>query len=182
MEKLIALDSSFFLFLNHLPHNTLFDAIGKLFSGIGTAGAVWFLLGIYFILRQEKKDHWFLAPLIIAGTLSWIITEGILKPMVARLRPAVEMGAIVIGSANEGFSFPSGHATIAWAMAVVLSHKEPKWKWVFYILALLISFSRIYLGKHYPFDVTGGGLIGWGIGALSIKISPRLKKILQKSF
>jgi len=55
-------------------------------------------------------------------------------------------------------------------MAVVLSHKEPKWKWVFFALAILISFSRIYLGKHYPLDVIAGGVLGWIIGKVSLRL------------
>ncbi len=181
MDKLLALDTSLFFLLNYLPHTAFFDLVGTFFSGIGTAGIVWFVLGAILLWKEEKKDPTLLAPLLMAGSVSWAVVEVVLKPLVGRLRPIAQFGAIVVGGDNGGFSFPSGHATIAFAMAVVLSTKEPKWKWVFYVLAILISFSRIYLGKHYPLDVIGGGLIGWSIGVITLSTEPLIRKNLSKS-
>lgn len=181
MQTLLALDQSLFLFLNHLPHGWLGNALGLLLSGAGTAGLVWFALGFLLFLKEEKKDHWFFAPLIAAGGASWLMAEKILKPLIARPRPAADIGAVILGmDINGSYSFPSGHATIAWAMAVVLSRKEPKWRWIFYLLAILISFSRIYIGKHFPLDVIGGGLLGWGIGHISLFVASHLRMLRRK--
>ena len=176
-ETLLLIDRQLFLWINHLPHNALLNGVNLLLSGIGTAGLVWFVLGVILILKEEKKDlparaslrllqagHWFLAPIAAAGATSWVLVERIIKPWAARSRPSLEIGAIIVGDGRTDFSFPSGHATIAWAMAIVLSRKEPKWRWLFYTLAFLISFSRIYLGKHYPLDVVAGALLGTAIG------------------
>ena len=194
-SSLLSLDQSLFLSINHLLHTPLTNTLGLLLSGVGTAGIIWFFLGLYLFFREEKKDlpasgpariatqsvaggfavrrwqagRWFFFSILFAGGLSWLIVEAILKPLVARSRPGLELGAILVGSTtNDSYSFPSGHATIAFAMAVVLSHKEPKWRRVFYVLAVLISLSRIFLGKHYPIDVIVGGLLGWSIGKLSL--------------
>jgi len=157
MELLLTLDRQLFLFINHLPHTSLSDVVALAISGVGTAGIIWFIIAILLFLREEKKDHWFFLPVLLAGGTSWAIVELILKPLVGRIRP----------DGSDGFSFPSGHATIAFAMAVVLSRKEPKWKWIFYTLATLISLSRIYLGVHYPLDVLFGALLGWGVGRIA---------------
>ena len=125
---------------------------------------MWFALGVILFIREEKRDHRFFVPILLTVGASWILVEKIIKPLVARSRPALELGAIIIGDGRTDFSFPSSHATIAWAFVVVLANKEPRWRWLFFTLATLISFSRIYLGKHYPLDVLAGGLIGWGIG------------------
>lgn len=157
-------DQQIFLYINHLPHGGISDTLAKLLSGIGTAGVVWFVIGIVLFLREEKKHPLFFAPIIAAGGVSWALVELVIKPLVARPRPTLEMGAIIVGGLKNDFSFPSGHATIAFAMAAVLSLYEPKLTKWFYALALFISLSRIYLGVHYPVDVLAGGALGWGIG------------------
>lgn len=176
MEGLLSLDTQMFLLVNHLPHNAFLNALGLGLSAIGTAGVIWlFIAGVLFIF-EEKKDHLVFGPLFLAGAASWFLVEKILKPLIARPRPMPDMGAIILGlDLSDSYSFPSGHATIAWALAYVLARKEPRWKWGFYVLAFLISLSRIYIGKHYPLDVLGGGIIGWAIGMVSLIIFKKLR-------
>lgn len=165
MNWLLSIDTQIFFFINHLPHRGYIDSLALFLSGIGEAGIVWFVIGAIFMFREESKDRQLFMPLGLAGGLAWSIAELILKPFVARLRPSSALdAATVIGGFPLGYSFPSMHATFAFALAVVLSYREKRWKKVLYILALLISLSRIYLGHHYPSDVIVGGLLGWGIG------------------
>lgn len=159
MNATRAIDQQVFLFINHLPHSGITDGMAKFFSLIGTAGAVWLAIGGLLFLKEEKKHHMFFVPIIGAGGISYVLVEFILKPLIARPRPT---------NLLSDFSFPSGHATIAFAMAVVLSAYEPKFRWLFYALAVCISFSRIYIGVHYPLDVLSGALLGWGIGVLML--------------
>lgn len=172
----LTFDDQLFFLINHLPHNAVLDALFLTLSGVGTAGIIWFLLAVWLFVREEKKDHWFFAPLLSAGAVSWLFVEQILKPLIARPRPAEYVGAIILEAASNGsFSFPSGHATIAWALAPILAEKEPRWRWGLYALAFLISFSRIYIGKHFPLDVAVGGLLGWIIGKGALHITTILK-------
>lgn len=157
MNSLLFLDQQLFLLTSHLPHNELFNTLALMFSGVGSLGAIWFFLGGLLFLREEKRDHWFFLPLFLAGSVSWLLVELFIKPLVARLRP----------DGSDGFSFPSGHATIAFACAVVLAKKEPRLRWLWFTLATLISLSRVYLGKHFPLDVLAGALIGLIIGILT---------------
>lgn len=181
MEFLASIDQTVFFFINHLPHPRIVNLFAQLLSVVGTAGIIWFALGVLVFIREEKKDKKFVLQMAAMGVLTFILNEIFLKPFIGRLRPAVEMGAIIIGSnVGDSFSFPSGHAAISFAAAVVLSKKEPRWKWTFYTLAVLISLSRIYLGKHYPLDVLMGGVLGWGIGIASLRVSPYLQKKLVK--
>lgn len=181
MEFLLSLDQQLFILLNHLPHTSWTDMIALAISGVGTAGIIWFILAIILFLKEQKKDHWFFAPILTAGGTSWLLIEKIIKPFIARPRPTIEMGTIILGNNLADYSFPSGHATIAFAMAVVLSRKEPKWKWTFYTLAVLISLSRIYLGVHYPLDVLGGGALGWGIGSITLLFERRYFKQYKRA-
>lgn len=73
----------------------------------------------------------------------------------------------VYGFWQGGNSFPSGHATVAWAVAATAaSHfQHHKWvPWVVYPLAGLVSFSRVSSGNHFPSDVAFGSVIGFVIG------------------
>lgn len=173
MNVFLSLDGELFLFINHLPHTALFDRLALILSGVGTAGLVWFLLGFLIVFREERKDHGFFVPLLSIGAASWFIVEMILKPLVSRARPAAEMGALIVGNPHADYSFPSGHATIAFAMALLLSRKEPRAGGLFYLLAILISFSRTYLGLHYPSDVIAGSLLGTLVSWLILRLLPR---------
>jgi undecaprenyl-diphosphatase len=57
-------------------------------------------------------------------------------------------------------SFPSGHASTSFAGATILAFARPRWAPAFYLLALAIGFSRVYVGVHYPLDIVGGAALG----------------------
>ena len=57
-------------------------------------------------------------------------------------------------------SFPSGHASTSFAAATMLTFARPRWAPAFFLLALAIGFSRVYVGVHYPLDVVGGAVLG----------------------
>jgi len=156
------MDQTLFLVINHLPHTEFTNAVAMFLSGIGQWGLVWFVLAILLFFREEKRDHWFFLPSILAMGASYILSELVFKNLIARPRP--------LGAYLSDFSFPSTHATIAFALAFVLSKEEPKYTFWFYALAVCISLSRIYLGVHYPTDVIGGTLLGWGIGWIAVAI------------
>jgi len=171
MLFILSIDRWLFFFINHAPHAPLFDALAMTLSGVyGSTVAVWILLSIVLFIREEERDHWFFLPVILASAASAFITNVWLKNAIARFRPQVLPEAISVGAPLSDFSFPSGHATFAWALAVVLTGKEPRAKWLFYLLAFAISLSRIYLGKHYPSDVVVGGILGWVIGKSALMI------------
>ena len=64
----------------------------------------------------------------------------------------------------SGSSFPSGHTSTSFACATVLSFFVPSAAPAFYVLALAIGFSRIYVGVHWPLDVLGGAVLGVAVG------------------
>jgi membrane-associated phospholipid phosphatase len=65
---------------------------------------------------------------------------------------------------KKSMSFPSSHAANMGAMASYFSVKYPKTRWIVIPIALIIAYSRIYVGVHYPTDVLAGLLLGIGCG------------------
>ncbi len=68
---------------------------------------------------------------------------------------------------SGGNSFPSGHAANNFAVAAVAAVFFRRWGWLVFLSALLVSYSRVYVGSHWPFDVLVSGFIGGGLGALT---------------
>lgn len=173
-QTLINLDHQIFLFINHLPHTPFSDTIALTLSGVyASTTIIWLLLALWLFVREEKRDHWFFFPVVLVTVLSELFTNQFLKNIFTRSRPPAELGAVNIGSLLSDYSFPSGHATIAWAFAVILSAKEPRAKYFFYLLAFFISLSRVYLGKHYPADILVGNIVGTTIGLVALWVEKR---------
>ena len=73
-------------------------------------------------------------------------------------------------------SFPSGHATVAFACATVLALAVPRLRVPFFVLAALIAFSRVYVGVHYPFDVLAGAVLGVGLATALRMLAAALRR------
>ncbi len=75
-------------------------------------------------------------------------------------------------------SFPSGHAAVGFACAAVLARAAPRLALPLYALAVLVAWSRVYVGVHYPLDVFGGAVLGVLIGQV-IRALPSLARRWQ---
>jgi undecaprenyl-diphosphatase len=82
---------------------------------------------------------------------------GLLKVATGERRPHLAHPLVTIPHSR---SFPSGHAATSFACATVLAWLAPRWAPAFYLLALAIGYSRLYVGVHWPFDVIGGAALG----------------------
>jgi undecaprenyl-diphosphatase len=102
--------------------------------------------------------------LFVASLLAWRLDD-VMKELIERPRPEGYVDGLVVREEAEGFGFPSGHTTMAFALAAVLHPILPaRWRWVPWVLAALVGIARLYVGVHWPMDVVGGAALGVAIG------------------
>ena len=129
-------------------------------SAGGGAGLIWLVLGLAsFAWPTHRAAAW---RVMLTVALAYALVDGVIKPLVARERPSILATAPPrdLPPLPRSFSFPSGHATSTFGAAVAVSRMWPRLRAVWWIIALLIGYSRIYLGHHYPLDVVGGAVLG----------------------
>ena len=160
-----------FLILNFIRHNLsgdFADGLMKFITHLGDGGAIWIITAI--VLLCFKKTRRAGACLGVALVFVAIVGNVVLKNIFARTRPFIEANMPIIINPPGGFSFPSGHTGSSFAAATVLSEFYKKWAALFYIVASLIAFSRMYLYVHYPSDILGGIMLGVVIGFVCCKV------------
>lgn len=101
---------------------------------------------------------------LLAGLIATLFTRS-LKPLLAMDRPLAVLGeqVQVIGIDLQNFSFPSGHTTAAFVLAGVyaLVLQRERLVAVLFCAALLVGFSRVAVGAHWPMDIFAGAAVGW---------------------
>jgi undecaprenyl-diphosphatase len=152
-------DAALFTAING-AHAPWLDPVMTWVSWLGYFPGVWFLAAAAALTWPRQRAAAFRMCLAVA--LTYWVTSGVVKPLVARERPymAVVGARTVEASPATGPSFPSGHTATAVAGALAGVRVVPGAGWALWALATLMSISRVYVGVHYPTDVVAGALIG----------------------
>lgn len=145
-----------------------FDGLTQLagvFYALGNDALLWVILAVVFLPFAEKRACGVL--MIISIVIAGVLVSLILSNIIGRARPsdAVVGLAAAHGISRAGYAFPCGIAATSFAASVCMGRTlGSAWGMPFFIVALLISVSPLYLGVNYTSDVIAGAVIGFAIG------------------
>lgn len=184
IETLNNIDHQLFLLINRGLVNDFFDFLLPLMRSRFFWSPLYLFLIVYILkTNTTRRGILTIAFLFITFALTDFVSAGIFKETFQRLRPCNEpefMSHVrsLVGC-GSGYSFVSSHATNHFGLAIFLGLYFQDKKWIgrlFIIWAAVISFSQIYVGVHFPFDILAGTVLGIGIAYLSFYIYHRLDK------
>jgi undecaprenyl-diphosphatase len=190
MEQLLTWDRELLLWLNsfHTPWlDPIMFWVTKTFFWVPLYAFL-----IYLVFKQYKKEGW----LVLIGAAVVVllcdqITSTFMKPFFERLRPSHEPSLqglvhLVDGYRGGRYGFSSGHAanTFGTALFVLLILRQRvRWIGLVFLWAVLMTYTRLYLGVHYPGDILVGALIGLACGWVGFRLAQGLiqrKRAKQK--
>ncbi|NME97617.1 phosphatase PAP2 family protein [Aneurinibacillus aneurinilyticus] len=171
MEAILSFDRQLFHWLNVQLNIPALDWFMILVSAVSDKGLFWFLIVIVLLLIRQRVGGLRPAATLFAGIGIGGVIEYAMKFAIMRPRPpAVEEQVIHLTHMPISSSFPSGHAVSSFVSMYVLYRLFPKSiRWTL-PCALIMAYSRIYVGVHYPLDVIGGAIIGIIAGKITMRV------------
>lgn len=180
------LDQQLFLFLNSL-NSPFMDQVMYAISGKLIWAPLYIAILVYLGIRYKRKFILILLFIILAVALADQTSVQLFKNTVQRLRPCHEPALeglvhLVKGECGGKWGFVSSHATNSFNVALIsLLLIRKRWYTISIIIwALVVGYSRIYLGVHYPGDVICGSIlgafVGWGMYKLYILTDNKIIK------
>lgn len=152
------------------------DAVFTVISSGWTAVLVWLVLA----LAQRRTGAlvawiWFAVTMLAAFGAADLVASA-LKTALARPRPCwtLEGQFRLVGACKGAFGLVSGHAATTWALFTVFLRSRPN-RWIAALAllwALAVTYSRVYLGVHFPGDVLAGAVVGSSLAAFILRIRP----------
>lgn len=158
MKKILKqIDKTFFRVFNKKMKNNFFDWLMPKYTNLGS---LTFIVVVLLILLFTSRFRSIGIQLLYTLTISQTITY-VLKALVKRDRPYDVLKDInTYGMVLKDHSFPSGHSSASFSLALVLAFNFPKLTPVFIGMSTLVAISRVYLGVHYGTDIIFGSLLG----------------------
>ena len=180
LQSVQNLDGEILLQIQQHLRTDMLTPFMKIVTFLGNGGWFWILCAVVLLAVPKTRKTGYAAVLsLIFGV---IVTNLLLKNIVARPRPFAEIEALIpMITKPKDFSFPSGHTTASFAVALVMLRMLPKKFGIpAVVLAALVAFSRLYLGVHYPTDVLAGfviALVGSTLSVWIVRTKPEDKQV-----
>jgi undecaprenyl-diphosphatase len=182
MDAIYSFDSQLFLWLNGL-HAGWLDTVMVSITGMWPWIPIYILLAYLVIKQYGKRSIWIFLAVGIVILCSDQLSAHVCKPLFHRLRPCFNPdleGLVHLPKGLPGgrYGFVSSHAANTFAVAAFLTaalrkrYRSIGW-WLF-AWAFISSYSRIYIGVHYPGDVLAGAVLGILVGLIIWKLTTLL--------
>ena len=155
------------------------DFLMPIITLFGEGGIFWIAWAVLMLVIPKTRKIGI--GMIIALLMGLLVCNVTLKPLVARIRPydlqEQEFGIFInlLIERQHDFSFPSGHTIASFEAAVVLLKNSKKMGIPALILAILVSFSRLYLYVHYPSDVIVSVVLGTLFAFIGCALANKIK-------
>ena len=167
LERLLEWDKEIFVYLNNLGIEQ-FDTFWTVATEIKSWTPLFILFYVLILMAYPGREAFYKSFTVLMLLLFVLLLTHITKELVERLRPNDNeqiQHLIRILTSPKGFSFFSGHAATSFSITTLVFlflRKKMKWIGLLFIWPIIFSFSRIYVGVHYPFDI----IIGLSVGVL----------------
>lgn len=183
MDSLIHTDQSLFLYLNSF-HSAFWDPVMVFISG-RISWLPFYLVLAWFLIKERKRKIWVSIIMIVLLVTATDQLSVLIKDTVQRLRPCheetIRATLHLVKGCGGKYGFVSSHAANAFGVAMFFTlffrHHRAGIALMFW--ALIVSYSRIYLGVHYPGDILGGAVLGIVLGLIFFRID---KLLLERIF
>jgi len=179
LNRILEWDRETFIYLNSLGIED-YDGFWSVATNISSWIPLFVLFFILILLKYPLKEAVLMSLSVVALAFFIVLATDFTKEFVSRLRPNndTDINTLIrILRSPSNYSFFSGHAASSFSittLVVLFLRKKLPWVWLFYLWPLIFSFSRIYIGVHYPTDIITGAAVGIGSAFLFYSMYHRI--------
>ena len=181
-DFLVKLDKELFLFINLKLQNRFFDFLMPFITEFKNWRILFFLIMLAMLIFGRKKERMAAVLVLIVLGVADSSVNLLLKSWIGRVRPCNVFPQVhLLAGCSHSGSFPSSHAANIFAAGTILTFFYRRVCLIWLAIAVTVSFSRIYVGVHYPLDVLAGAFYGILLGAAVLIVSKSIFRIQSLS-
>ena len=171
-QKVLRIDHWLFTKINQQWTNSFFDSVLPFLRQQEIWYPFYLFLLVFITINFGRNGWWWALSVVMTFAVSDLISSWVIKALVFRYRPCrspliADQVRTLVNYCPQSSSFTSSHACNHFAAAVfifITLKQTGNWWWLLFLWAFFISYAQVYVGVHYPLDVTCGALLGCGIG------------------